>query len=186
MTLTPEELLKSASPLWFCLKAKPKHEHLAAAALRRTLDIECFSPRIRFRKNTKRGAVWFNEAMFPSYFFARFIYAALHRQVQYSHGVTSIVRFGMQIASIEETAIAALREISGDDELVVVNPQLRIGDNVQVTNGAFHGLEAIITQLLPAKDRVKILLEFLGRSVEAEIPAPNVLSTLPARAFGLE
>jgi transcription antitermination factor NusG len=183
MTLTSEELLKSDSPFWFCLKAQPKHEHLAAAALRRTLGLECFSPRIRFRKNTRRGAVWFIEAMFPGYLFARFIYADSHRQVQYSHGISSIVKFGTQIASIEEPIIAALRETSGDEEVIVINPQLRIGDSVQVTEGVFNGLEAVITQLLPAKDRVKILLDFLGRPVEAEIQVPKVLSTQPARSF---
>ncbi len=184
MTLTAEELLKSDSPFWFCLKAQPKHEHLAAAALRRTLGLECFSPRIRFRKNTKRGAVWFIEAMFPGYLFARFVYPDLHRQVQYSPGISTIVKFGTQIASIEETIIAALRETSGDEEVIIINPELRIGESVQVTEGVFHGLEAVITQLLPAKDRVKILLEFLGRAVEAEIQTPNVLSTQPVRALG--
>src|SRR5437773_11457647 len=43
-------------PVWFCLKAQPKREHLAAIALRRQFGIECFSPRLRFRKMTNRGA----------------------------------------------------------------------------------------------------------------------------------
>ncbi|MDB6171084.1 MAG: hypothetical protein JWL59_395 [Chthoniobacteraceae bacterium] len=184
MTFSSEELLRSDAPFWFCLKAQPKHEHLAAAALRRSLGLECFSPQLRFRKNTRRGVVWFNEAMFPSYLFARFVYPDLHRQVQYSHGITNIVKFGTQVAFIDEAIIAGLRKISGDEEVIIINPELRVGDSVQVTEGVFHGLEAVITQLLPAKDRVKILLEFLGRPVEAEIPTPKVLSTQPARSFG--
>jgi hypothetical protein len=41
-----------AEPVWFCLKAQPKREHLAATALRRQFAIESFSPRLRFRKMT--------------------------------------------------------------------------------------------------------------------------------------
>jgi hypothetical protein len=54
--------------VWFCLRAEPKREHLAATALRRRFGIECLSPRLRFRKLTRRGPVWFVEAMFPGYF----------------------------------------------------------------------------------------------------------------------
>jgi hypothetical protein len=33
----------------------------------------------------------------------------------------------------------------------------------------------VITQLLPAKERIRVLLEFLGRSLEMEVPAEKVL-----------
>ena len=39
-----------------------------------------------------------------------------------------------------------------------------------------------VTQLLPAKERVKVLLEFLGRPVEAEVSVPKVLPTISPRA----
>src|SRR5258707_3918560 len=65
-------------PVWFCLKTQPKREHLAAIMLRRQFSVECFSPRLRFRRMTRRGPVWFVEAMFPGYLFARFIYSTQH------------------------------------------------------------------------------------------------------------
>jgi len=30
-------------------------------------------------------------------------------------------------------------------------------------------LEAVVTQILPAKERVKVLMDFLGRKIEAEV-----------------
>ena len=69
-------------PVWFCLKTQPKREHLAATALRRQFGVECFSPRLRFRRMTQRGPVWFVEAMFPGYLFAKFIYSTQHRAVE--------------------------------------------------------------------------------------------------------
>jgi transcription antitermination factor NusG len=41
--------------------------------------------------------------------------------------------------------------------------------------GAFVGLDAVIAQVLPAKERVKILLDFLGRKIEAEVEQSIVL-----------
>ena len=44
-----------------------------------------------------------------------------------------------------------------------------------IDEGAFAGLEAVVVQVLPAKERVKILLDFLGRKIEAEVEHANVL-----------
>jgi len=49
---------------------------------------------------------------------------------------------------------------------------------VTITEPPFSGLEAVVTRVLPAKERVKVLLEFLGRPVETEVATHKVL---PAR-----
>ena len=69
MTFSRTQLAVVRTPLWFCLRAQPKREHLAALGLRRQLNVPCYAPRLRFRKMTRRGAVWFVEAMFPAYSF---------------------------------------------------------------------------------------------------------------------
>lgn len=183
MTLSSVQLGKEEQALWFCLKTQPKHEHLAAVSLRTLLQVETFSPRLRFRKPTKRGAVWFVESLFPGYLFARFNYRELHRQVQYAPGISSIVHFGDRVAVLDGPTIAALRQVGGDDEVVIIDPEFHVGDTVQIVEGAFQGLEAVITQLLPAKDRVKVLLDFLGRQIEAEVSAPKVIASVEPRAM---
>lgn len=175
MTFDEAQILKDTSPRWFCVRAQPKHEQLAAVSLRRILGVECFAPRIRYRKITQRGPVWFVEAMFPGYLFARFVFAELYRQAQSMPGVTGIVRFGSRIAALPETTIAELRTASGDDELIVFNPEPKVNDAVKIASGAFIGLEAIVTQVLPSKERVRVLLDFLGRQIEAEISSPQVI-----------
>lgn len=176
MTTSIENLATVTEPLWFCLKAQPKREHLAATALRRQLRVSCWAPRLRFRKMTRRGSVWFVEAMFPGYLFAHFIYAEQHRSVEHSPGIQSIVQFGDRLAVIEPHVIDALRERAGEEEVVVIDPELQVGEAVTITAGPLQGLEALVTRLVPAKERVQVLLEFLGRSLEAEIPTPAVLS----------
>ena len=162
--------------MWFCLRAEPKREHLAATSLRRRFGIECLSPRLRFRKLTRRGAVWFVEAMFPGYVFAKFAYSTLYRAVESSHGVRGILRFGNRLATVPEHALMALQANGSADEVVTVDSSLKIGQPVQFIEGPFQGLEVVITQLLPARERIRVLLDFLGRSVEMEVPAGKVLA----------
>jgi transcriptional antiterminator RfaH len=113
--------------------------------------------------------------MFPGYLFARFVYSTQHRAVESSHGVRGIVRFGDRLATLPENAVVALQSQAGADEVVTVDSSLKIGQAVQMIEGPFRGLEVVITQVLPAKERIRVLLDFLGRSLEMEVPAQKVL-----------
>jgi transcriptional antiterminator RfaH len=182
MTCSLVQLARIENALWFCLKTQPKHEHLAATGLRRHLRINCFSPRVRFRKQTRRGAVWFVEAMFPGYVFAEFTFADQHRQVEYSSGIQGILRFGDQVATVDPSLIASLQEKAGAEEVVTFNPEIEVGQSVQIAEGPFQGVEALVTRLMPARERIRVLLEFLGRAVEMEVSTPKVLPVASPRA----
>jgi transcriptional antiterminator RfaH len=115
--------------------------------------------------------------MFPGYLFARFIYLTQHRAVESVHGVRGIVRFGDRLATLPEDTVAALQAKAGAEEIVTVDSSIKIGQPVQIIGGPFRGLEVLVTQVLPAKERIRVLLNFLGRSLEMEIPEANVLPT---------
>src|SRR5437899_9142642 len=175
VTQSPPLLALLDEPFWFCLKAQPKREHLAATALRRQFHIECVSPRLRFRKLTRRGPVWFVEAMFPGYLFAKFVYSTQHRSVESANGVRGILRFGQRLATLPADTVIALQSKTGAEEVVTVDSSLKIGQPVQLIEGPFQGLAVVVTQLLPARERIRVLLDFLGRSLEMEVPAQKVL-----------
>jgi transcriptional antiterminator RfaH len=182
MTYSLPQLAQIETALWFCVRTQPKHEHVAATALRRQLEITCFSPRLRFRRATRRGAIWFVEAMFPGYLFAEFVYSRQHRQVEYSPGIQGFVRFGDQVAALDSNTIANLRQTADAEEIVIFNPEIQVGQAVRIAEGPFQGLEALVTHLLPAKERIRVLLDFLGRSLETEVPTPKVLPLVSPRA----
>jgi transcriptional antiterminator RfaH len=119
--------------------------------------------------------VWFVEAMFPGYLFAKFVYSTQHRAVESSHGVRGILRFGERLATLPEDTVIALQSKAGAEEVVTVDSSLKIGQPVQLIEGPFQGLEVVVTQLLPARERIRVLLEFLGRSLEMEVAAGKVL-----------
>ncbi len=182
MTRTIPELSAVTDALWFCLLTQPKHEHIAAASLRRHMKVPAFAPRLRFRKATRRGSVWFVEAMFPGYIFAQFVYAESHRQVRSQPGIRNILQFGDHVALIEDATIAALKEKAGEEETLTIDVILKVGQSVQITEGPLRGLEAVVTQVVPARERIRVLLEFLGGQIQAEVPAPGVLPIGGARS----
>jgi transcriptional antiterminator RfaH len=166
---------ENAKPAWYCLRAQPKHEHIAAAHLRVLEGVTVFCPRIRFKRATRQGLVWVTEAMFPGYLFAHFGLMEMHRQVRYAHGVSGIVRFADRYPTIDENALEQLRAHTGYSEVKELSYELSQGDDVRIVEGALAGLEAVVVQVLPAKERVKILMDFLGRKIEAEVEHASVM-----------
>lgn len=159
------------SAAWYTLQTIPKREHLAAAALRREAGLEAFCPRLRSRKATRRGAVQFTEALFPGYLFARFDFATTHRHVRAIHGVSTIVSFGEEFPTLPDSVLANLRASFPENEilnLVDLNHP-RPGDTVDVLEGPFAGLQAVVQRVMPGRQRATILLDLLGRVVETEL-----------------
>jgi transcriptional antiterminator RfaH len=167
---------------WFCLRTQPRHEHIAAAHLSKVSGLDAFLPRIRFRRSTRDGPVWFTEALFPSYLFARFNLGAHLRQVHHCQGVRGIVHFGDQWPAVPDTVIDELRAIIPAGQVHVVPDEFRPGDEVVISGGVFHNLRGLVTRILPARQRVAVLLEFLGRQTPVELPGDTLVAQVNGRA----
>jgi transcriptional antiterminator RfaH len=115
--------------------------------------------------------------MFPGYLFAEFVYSDFHRRISSATAVRAVVRFGDHVPIIDASVIETLRRSSSDDAVITIEPELAVGETVTMVNGPLAGMTALVTQLHPAKERVRILLEFLGREVETEAPLARVLPT---------
>jgi transcriptional antiterminator RfaH len=168
-------------PAWFCLRSQPKREHLAAAQLRANGAVDVFLPRIRYRRKTQRGTAWVTEALFPNYLFARFDWKTALRQVHHSPGVTGVVHFGVYWPTVPDATIGEMRALFGTQELHVIPAVFNPGDEVHIAGGAFHGLTAVVRQMMPARQRVNVLLDFLGRQLALELPLDAVVKTGNAR-----
>jgi transcriptional antiterminator RfaH len=155
---------------WYCIRTQTKREHIAAGQLERLADVEVFAPRIRFKRRTPRGKVWFEESLFPGYIFARFDFEML-RAVSSAVGVRGLVRFAGECAVVPESMIELLREEMASAKTIVIpdEPSVKVGDEAIVAEGALMGLRAVITRVMPGGERVKILLEMMGTAVEAEV-----------------
>jgi transcription antitermination factor NusG len=113
--------------------------------------------------------------MFPGYLFSRFHFAARHKEVRYAMGISNIVRFGDHYAAIDDAIIASLRETTNGEQIAVIESDIKVGDNVKIVEGSLRGLEAVVTHFLSGRERVRVLLNFLGREIQAELHRPAVL-----------
>jgi transcriptional antiterminator RfaH len=160
---------------WICLRTHQKREHVAIAHVRVIDGVEVYGPRIRFEKMTRQGKVWFTEALFPSYLFARVNLELHQRLVASAHGVSGIVRFGEKPTIVPDQAIAELRAEIPNQEYKIPSAKFEPGVSVVIGNPLFYGLRALVTQVIPARERIKVLMEFLGRHSEIEIAMSEVL-----------
>lgn len=171
-------------PLWLCLRSQPKHEHIAAAHLRRMVEgIEVFCPRLRIRRRTRRGAAWFVQAVFPGYLFARFDPSASMLLVRAVPGVTTVVSFGTQMPAIPPEVILGLRTHFDENEFHEVQEEIQPGDEVTIAGGPFHGLTAAVLNVRSANGRVQVLLDMLGRCTPVELSREQVVVEKSVRKF---
>ncbi|MBK1790311.1 transcription termination/antitermination protein NusG [Persicirhabdus sediminis] len=147
---------------WYCVRCQPKREHIAAGQLRQLDGVEVICPRLKYRKATKRGKIWWLEAMFPGYLFAKFDRQKMERAVRYAYGVLTIVKFGDFMPTINEEFIHALQSQLEEGETVVLKPSIEIGDEVEVAYGPLEGMQGEVVELLGGNDRVRMLIEMLG------------------------
>lgn len=170
---------------WYCLRTQPKREHIAAASLREIGEIEVVCPRLRYKKVTRRGKVWWVEPLFPGYLLARFLLAERQRAVSYAKGVSGILQFGQTIPTVRNRFMEDLRaELArGEDqrELITLKPVAEEGDEVELADGPLRGMTGTVIDVRPADERVRIFVEFLGQDQPVDVDLYSLL--LPRKPF---
>jgi transcriptional antiterminator RfaH len=160
---------------WYCARTKPKHEHIAAANVRKNLRLEVFHPQLRVERATRRGVVRVVEPVFPCYIFIRCVMNDVLSHIQHTAGISSLVHFGYGIPSVADRVIEELQECFEGEESVAPENRLSLGDEVVVGNGALAGMHAFVLRLMPAKRRVQILLDILSGPTPIEVDRSSVV-----------
>lgn len=162
---------------WYCARTQPGRQNVAAAHLR-SFGVEVFNPQLITRKASRSGVTWKSEPLFPNYLFARFDFVADHRRVNYGFGMSGLVRFGGRYAEVPDSDLAILRAEWGASEALTLDSSVVPGDRVRLSGSLFHGVEAEVLCLLPGRQRVKVLLDFLGGPKEAEVEQADIVPVL--------
>jgi transcriptional antiterminator RfaH len=160
---------------WYCARTKPKHEHIAAANLRRNLGLEVFHPRLRIERATQRGVMRIVEPLFPCYIFVRCVLEEHFSDVRHASGISSVVHFGHKIPKVPDAIIEELRDCFEADDPMTVEDRISPADEVVFVEGAFAGMRGFVLRVMPAKKRVQVLLEVLGGPTPVEVERSAVI-----------
>lgn len=150
-------------PAWFVAYARPRLEAVAV----HNLEAQGFAAYLPLYKRLKRadgGARVMFEPMFPRYVFFRSLRAEQSiAPVSATRGVSHVIRFGTQLATIRAEILAAIRHFEAErnaiDEAGLA--ALRPGSRVRFGDPAFQGLEGLVQSV--SSRRVSVLLELMGR-----------------------
>lgn len=147
---------------WYLAYAKPKGEIIAQENLLR----QGYLVQLPLVRKVVRRKVSL-EPLFPRYlFFAPSSDQQSLSPVRSTVGVTSIVRFGIDMAVLSDQqcqaimAYAQAQQEGGVGSILDVQG-IRPGQRVLVNSGAFAGLEGLVSMV--AKDRVMVLMSLLGK-----------------------
>jgi transcriptional antiterminator RfaH len=115
-------------------------------------------------------------AYFPGYLFVALDLAKDRwRSVNGTLGVAHLVAQGEQPASVPHGVVEALIE-AADERGVLAGPQLKAGQTVRITAGAFADQLAVIERLDEA-GRVRVLLEIMGSPAPVSLRREFVAET---------
>ncbi len=114
--------------------------------------------------------------MFPGYIFCRFSVRESLRHVISTAYVSQALTFMHDAGSVSDAVIEDLKREFDEKETITVETTVQAGDAVDIVEGPMRGTQAVVTQVLPGKERVRILLEFIGGLQEIEVPLLSLIT----------
>ena len=133
--------------------------------------IECFVPWFKRRASDKHI-----RALFPGYVFLRISPALELATVRSFPGIRRPLVFRAQLACIEDEVVEEwqARQAGKGYSLPAPTSAFTIGQQVRIREGAFMGLTGVVLEELPARQRVRLLLEHLGTCLQVIIDSDIV------------
>jgi transcriptional antiterminator RfaH len=157
---------------WYVVHCQPFKERLVGSLLSDHLGLMVYLPAIKRRRHGRTTYAPF----FPRYLFVR-AHLSSHEggRINTIAGVLGLVTFGDVTPQLSEPTIDAIRERVDALNLAAGQPnRFRPGDRVLLTEGPLAGLSAVFTGPMRSSERVRVLIEFLGRQRTAEVSADGL------------
>lgn len=156
---------------WYCLKTQPKREQIAARSIQAQDLARVYAPELIISRKTRAGKKRFRESLFPGYIFVNTELKESYRAIKFATGASNFVCKGLNPVEVSDHLIQKLRDsYAGDEPAIVPDASLTPGTEIEIIEGAFKGENGLVIASLSSKNRIKVLLEFLGRDIEIDIP----------------
>lgn len=157
---------------WYVVRTTPRAEYMAVHELERD-GFEVYFPRL---KSALPRPSHEDTPLFPSYLFLR-CDPAIQGWPSFrpAHRVSGWLRLGDEIPSVPDEVIEGLMQgldsINGEGGFW---RRFKPGEKVHVVTKSIESLAEVLEESRSPHSRVKVLLEFMGRMVPAQIPWENL------------
>jgi transcriptional antiterminator RfaH len=158
---------------WYAIYTKPRKEHQVDLTLQGQ-GIETYLPTVqrKVRRRDRPDRVVY----FPCYLFARIDLTVVPRSsIDWMPGIRRIVGTGDQPAIVADEIVELVRQRLDTIEQVGYG-RLKQGDRVRIMSGPLRDLEAVFDKPLSTANRVRILLDVVGRMTPVEIDYSEIKS----------
>ena len=153
---------------WYVVRTKPRSEYIAANTLG-VQGYEHFFPRIQAaQKRSGREEI----PLFPGYLFVRCdVDRGQWPAIGLLPGVLGWVRFDGVASSIADDIVDELaRRVESINDNGGLWIRYKPGQKVRVVSGQFESLAQVAEEPTSSDSKVRVLLEFMGQLVSAEVP----------------
>ena len=116
-----------------------------------------FLPKITTKKINSNPKV---EVLFPGYIFVNTSFEN-YSALKHTMGIRNIIKFGYNISCLSDKEIEAMQMAEEVSKIDPVVSQIQIGQDVMIAKGSLTGSIVKVCSL-PSKQRVGVLLSFLG------------------------
>ena len=113
------------------------------------------------------------EVLFPGYIFVNISFEN-YSALKYTIGIKNIIKFGGNISRISDEEIEAIQMAEEKSKIDPVVSQIQIGQDVMIAKGSLAGSIVKVCSL-PSKERVGILLSFLGSLRRVTVPKKDII-----------
>ncbi|MEJ2366763.1 MAG: transcription termination/antitermination NusG family protein [Acidobacteriota bacterium] len=156
--------LSTAARVWAVFSVKPRKEQ-ATVTLFESRGVDAYSP--LFVPRLSSGSP---RPLFPGYIFVHMSPKLELAAVRYTPGIRFPLLFREQLACLEPELLEAWRQKEEGKGFLVPDPPppFNPGDEVRFAEGVFKGLTGRVLQVMPSRERVRLLLEYLGGEIQVE------------------
>ena len=151
---------------WIVVRSKPRSAKVANNELVKK-NIESYLPLLKERRKWSDRKKWVEFPLFSSYLFARIDIKDSIFVLQ-TQGVNTIVKFGKQIAIVQNSVIEAIRlAMEGGYKLEPVEYFVE-GNRVEVVAGPMKGIKGIVAKLR-GQNRLIIKIDAIQQALSIQI-----------------
>ena len=114
-----------------------------------------------------------SEVLFPGYIFVNISFKN-YSALKYTMGIRNIIKFGDNVPCISDEEFEAMKMAEETSKIDPIVSLMQMGQEVVIAKGSLKGSIAKVCSL-PSKERVGVLLSFLGSMRRVTIPEKDLI-----------